>query len=159
MTPAPPGATLIPGDTYQYEHPNWAPILALVGAELTGWFMWMCEIRLDDGTAVHAFKHRDTRRYCHLALDGQAYVYVAAPTPPGAEFEPGSYRAITREAAIEGAFRGWAMPFLSIVERGAMAREIDHARALARRGDEFPVDPAELELQRKFEEEQRDKAA
>jgi hypothetical protein len=33
--------------------------------------MWMFEVRLSDGTPLHAYKHIDTRRYLHLASDGR----------------------------------------------------------------------------------------
>jgi hypothetical protein len=38
----------------------------------------LTEIRLADGTVVHAYKHVRTRRYLHLALDGRAYAYLGA---------------------------------------------------------------------------------
>lgn len=147
----------IPGDIHQWEHPNWAPILALVGKELTGWFMWMGELRLADGTAVHAFKHRDTRRYCHLAEDGRAYDYQCPPLLR--DDDRGSYQPISRLEAIDEAFRNWSMAYLSIGEVAETTAWVNHARVLAGRGEAFDVDPAELELQRRFEEERRDKAA
>lgn len=49
--------------------------MELVGG-LTAWFMWMGELELEDGTSVHSYKHRSTRRYAHLGVDGQAYDYV-----------------------------------------------------------------------------------
>lgn len=85
------------GTLAQYDEPTWGPLLLLVGRELTGWFMWMNEIRLEDGAAVHAYKHIFTRRYIHLAEDGRAFVYIPR----------GEYRQITRYDAIDLAFVGW----------------------------------------------------
>ncbi|HEY8583700.1 MAG TPA: hypothetical protein VIL49_12160 [Capillimicrobium sp.] len=67
---------LLRGDIVGDERATWDPMLALAGEELTGWFMWMFEIRLEDGTSVHAYKHQMTRRYVHLAEDGRAFAYV-----------------------------------------------------------------------------------
>lgn len=35
----------------------------------------MCEIELEDGRRVHAYKHVDTQRYIHLDAGGEAFVY------------------------------------------------------------------------------------
>ncbi len=64
------------GDVVQFECPEWRPLTALLGEHLTECFMWMHEIRLADGTAVHAYKHVRTRRHLHLALDGRAFAYL-----------------------------------------------------------------------------------
>ena len=63
----------------QYSEPSWAPLRALVGAELAHWFMWMCEVELADGVQVQAYKHISTRRYLHLANDCRAFLYTAGP--------------------------------------------------------------------------------
>lgn len=143
-------ATPIEGDIHQWTTPNWEPILGLVGSDLTGCFMWMGEIRLVDGTGVHAYKHRDTRRYCHIAEDGRAFEYV----PPTflERKNPGSYRPIARLEAIDEAFYDWK-PFadLPVDELAEMTRAVNAARATARRGEVIAVDRAELALQREFE--------
>jgi hypothetical protein len=64
------------GDVVQFEHPEWRPLATLLGEHLAARFMWMHEIRLADGTAVHAYKHVRTRRYLHLAFDGRAFAYL-----------------------------------------------------------------------------------
>jgi hypothetical protein len=61
------------GDLTQYDVPRWDPLLEAVGERLVGGFMWMHEEELDDGTTLHAYKHRDTRRYLYLAEDGRAF--------------------------------------------------------------------------------------
>lgn len=85
------------GELGQCEEPDWQPLIDLVGVELTGWFMWMTEIELDDETRLQAYKHSCTRRYFHLALDGRAYAYVPR----------GRYREIDRQEAINVAFECW----------------------------------------------------
>lgn len=64
----------IPGQTIQYESPNWEPLLYLARVYV-GEFMWMCEIELKGGVRLHAYKHIDTRRYLHLTEDGRAFAY------------------------------------------------------------------------------------
>jgi hypothetical protein len=77
--------------------PTWTMLEELVGMELAGWFMWMFEVELDDGTHLHAYKHRITRSYFHLAEDGRAFIFVGKH----------SYREIDRVTAIDFAFEGW----------------------------------------------------
>jgi hypothetical protein len=81
---------LMAGERSQGDHPNWEPLLALVGDVLVGEFMWMFEIELADGVAVHAYKHIITRRYLHIAEDGRTFVFTA----------PGRYRPIDRDAVL-----------------------------------------------------------
>lgn len=61
----------------QAERPEWEPLVNAVGERVAGDFMWMFEVELSDGTSLQAYKHVDTRRYVHLAADGQAYYYVS----------------------------------------------------------------------------------
>jgi hypothetical protein len=63
------------GRTVQYETPVWQPLLDLLGEELTGDFMWMFEVELDDGTRLQAYKHWYTRGYIHLSAEATAFVY------------------------------------------------------------------------------------
>ena len=63
------------GETTQGDSPVWEPLLAAIGEELAGDFMWMFEVRLTDGRLLQAYKHIDTRRYLHLGPDGSAFVY------------------------------------------------------------------------------------
>lgn len=65
----------ISGEMTQYETPNWDPLLELLAEYLASDFMWMHEVELKDGTRLHAYKNRETRRYLHLSLDGRAFVY------------------------------------------------------------------------------------
>ena len=60
------------------------------------WTLWMDEIELADGSAVHAYKHTATRRYLHIAEDGRTFLYVG----------DGGYREIDRLEAIAEAFFG-----------------------------------------------------
>jgi hypothetical protein len=74
------------GELVQYETPNWDPLMNAVGHRVIGDFMWMHEVKLTDGRAVHAYKHVDTRRYIHLDEEGNAFVYTESgrykPMPP-----------------------------------------------------------------------------
>jgi hypothetical protein len=90
-------STVQPGDLNQYDVPNWLPLENLIGFDLSDWFMWMHEIALADGTAVHAYKHIATRRYFHLGEDGRAFTYTRG----------GRYREIARAEAIDEAFESW----------------------------------------------------
>jgi hypothetical protein len=64
----------IRGRTTSHEDPNWEPLLRLAPEHVDD-FMWMFEVKLDDGTWVHAYKHCETRRYLHLGEDGRAFYY------------------------------------------------------------------------------------
>ena len=85
------------GELVQCERPVWEPLIALVGLNVVGCFMWMHEIELDDGLGVHAYKSIATRRYLHLGVDGRAFIYRS----------PGHYAEVTLHAALEEAFRDW----------------------------------------------------
>jgi hypothetical protein len=65
----------IRGVSTQGDTPEWGPLLALIGEQLTGDFMWMFEVTLANGTKLQAYKHYYTRCYVHLDPDGGAYVY------------------------------------------------------------------------------------
>ncbi len=77
--------------------PNWKPLLDLIGLELVDWFMWMFAVELSDGTRVHAYKHRTTRRYFHLSEDGRAFAYIPRY----------SYLEVSSAEAIDEAFYEW----------------------------------------------------
>jgi hypothetical protein len=87
----------ISGVVVQSTEPRWEPLEAVFDTDIAGCFMWMYEIRLDDGTRLHAFKHVTTRRYLHLAEDGRAFEY---------RFD-GRYREVRLAPAIGRAFVGW----------------------------------------------------
>ncbi len=91
---------------YQFQHPDWEPLLGLAGAELARWFMWMGELRLSDGTRVHGYKHVETRRYLHLSPDGRAFEYLV-PASFGDE-RPERYREWSRVDALDDAFLEWS---------------------------------------------------
>ena len=63
------------GEMGQYEQPEWKPLEEALADHILSQFMWMGEIRLETGEVLHAYKHRLTRRYLHLAADGTTYVY------------------------------------------------------------------------------------
>jgi hypothetical protein len=61
--------------TRNFEHPEWGPLAELAPEHVEN-FMWMFEIELENGVALHAYKHWETRRYLHLDHGGRAYVYL-----------------------------------------------------------------------------------
>ncbi|HEV7804787.1 MAG TPA: hypothetical protein VGO80_03145 [Solirubrobacteraceae bacterium] len=63
------------GRSIHGEDPEWGPLLATVGRETVGDFMWMFEVELEDGRRVQAYKHIDTRGYLHLDAECNAFVY------------------------------------------------------------------------------------
>lgn len=87
-------ARLRKGKRYQGDKPDWGPLLDAVGERVTGDFMWMFEVVLDDGTPLQAYKHIDTRRYVHLAPDGTAFFYEA----------PDRYRSIAAARVLAEVF-------------------------------------------------------
>jgi hypothetical protein len=89
--------TSVMGELGQCDHPNWEPLLARVGEPLVAEFMWMSEIELADGVAVHAYKHIATRRYLHLAEDGRTLTFTRS----------GRYRPIDPYDALVTVFDDW----------------------------------------------------
>ena len=77
----------------QFDQAYWSPLEIALGADMAGWFMWMHEVRLEDGTRVDAYKHRATRQYLHLAGDGQAMAYGADDTYRAVGLAPAIVRA------------------------------------------------------------------
>jgi hypothetical protein len=63
------------GEVTQYDKPHWDPLLKLLSEYLVVDFMWMHEIALKDGTCLHAYKNRETKRYLHLSTDGRVFEY------------------------------------------------------------------------------------
>lgn len=64
------------GEVIQYENPHWDSLLKLLAEYLVADFMWMHEVQLKDGTALHAYKNRETRLYLYLTTDGRAFQYL-----------------------------------------------------------------------------------
>jgi hypothetical protein len=87
----------------QFDEPVWEPLLATVGERLAGGFMWMGELTLDGGEALHAYKHTWTRRYLHLTEDGRAFAY----TPCGAYVRTRLDWAIEEALCVWWLLSGW----------------------------------------------------
>jgi hypothetical protein len=85
------------GALAQRERPDWEPLIALVGLDVVGCFMWMNELVLTDGTRLHAYKCIATRRYLHLAVDGRVF----------AERANDRFERVTPLEALEAAFAEW----------------------------------------------------
>jgi len=112
----------IHGTLGRLDRPVWQPLLDLVGEFLIGDFMWMCEIDLDDGSVIHAYKHSATRRYLHLhGHDGRAFVYL----------DPDRYRVIDARDAIDDVFHRWEELVADPADREAIRAAIDAARERA----------------------------
>lgn len=76
--------------------PSWEPLVTLVGREVVGCFTWKHVVRLDDGTAVHVYRHAATEAFLLLGDDNRAFAC-----------KDGDYEEVTPSAALEAAFRGW----------------------------------------------------
>jgi len=81
------------------DDPVWEPLENLVGREQCGDFMFMGSYSPHDSADpsewLHAYKHRYTRRYLFLALDGVAYRY---------EGHVNGYRAVGCKDALAHVF-------------------------------------------------------
>ena len=91
------------GETVNWSAPEWRPLLDLCGERLTGAFMWMFEVELEDGLRVHAYKHRHTRRYLHLGEDGSAWIYLWSDEDTG----NASYRPFFADDLLEMVLAEW----------------------------------------------------
>ena len=107
------------GTLRQYERPVWQPLLDLVGDQLVEWFMWMHEVELADGTALHAYKHVSTRRYFHLSEDGRAFLYRSEAR----------YAELTLLEPIEAAFFRWDELLPEPDDPGLVRTELHRVRA------------------------------
>jgi hypothetical protein len=101
-----PSKRPIAGKMRQCHEPDWTALQRLIETEVMGDFMWMDEIALADGTAVHAYKHYWTRRYLHLGDDGRAFYYVR----PDEDAGPDMYQEVEPRTAFESVFEGATSP-------------------------------------------------
>jgi hypothetical protein len=115
------------GRAGQGNEPRWGPLGSLVGYALVGWFMWMFEVELDDGSRLDAYKHVTTRCYLHVCEDGRVFGYMTG----------GCYRQLDVATALEAVFASWecASPARTSSRRCA-SRPTVHAR---RRHDRLDV--------------------
>lgn len=86
----------IQGREMQGTEPDWEPMLKLLDEDLVGYFMWMFEANLEDGTSVQAYKNSVNRRYLFLDASGSAYRW---------EWGRGYCKGALKEM-LEEAFRG-----------------------------------------------------
>jgi hypothetical protein len=115
------------GFLVQYERPHWEPLLAAVGERLTETFMWMHEGKLSDGTRLHAYKHIHTRRYLHLADDGQAYEETACQCWIPLRLDFAIERAISLWPLLADWDEEYKNAILEALERGADAARVDES--------------------------------
>lgn len=114
---------LVHGTARHHDHPDWAPLEALLGSEtLCGHFMWMFDVQLEDGAILNAYKHRATRSYIHLTADQRTFVYVDSEM----------YRPVEPADAIEMAFFRWESMQPTAAERLALRSALARARGLRR---------------------------
>lgn len=111
---------LIQGRMLNHDEPDWRPLEELLGAdELCAHFMWMFAVLLEDGTTLHAYKHRWTRCYFHLADDGRAFYYVTGDL----------YRQLDPRTAIKAVFAEWECCKPTPEERRALRAALRRAAA------------------------------
>ena len=110
---------VVRGWVRQHDQPEWRPLLAVVGRELVGWFMWMWEVELADGGRLHAYKHSGTRRYLYVDAAGRAYE----------EHPVGQFRPRSLPICIIRAFAGWERKRLQTTgDHAALRAAVDLAR-------------------------------
>jgi len=102
----------------QYETPDWGPLILVLGEVLPGWFMWMHEVRLDNGLILNAYKHHETRRYLHLSRDGSAFRFRG----------PQSYLHVDLAKEIEDAFNEEERPRLPAEHLPELEKAIEEAQ-------------------------------
>lgn len=138
-------------DSHEFDEPDWAPLIGLVGKDLAGWFMWMGAFVLEDGTRVHDYKHCANRRNAHIADDGRCFAFEWDGRVETVHQEHGYYE-ISRLSTVDGLFKGWLHH--DELEQPDIDRCIEAARILAFNGERFHVDLDELRRQRERELEQ-----
>lgn len=88
--------------TRNFDAPNWDPLLELAPGHIDD-FMWMCEVKLDSGLRLHAFKHIETRKYLHLDTEGRAFVYIWPESDQ--DEERASYREVDPKRILREVLR------------------------------------------------------
>jgi hypothetical protein len=111
----------IQGHVVQHDRPCWDPLVDVLGRDLAGRFMWICEIELADKTRLHAYKHITTRGYLHLDAAGRAFHYD----------ESGRYQAIAAPIAIARVFAGWHRSSPTDRDAAALRAAMHRARCAA----------------------------
>src|SRR4051812_22909483 len=77
--------------------PDWDPLEKLLPLQLCGLFMWMHELRLEDGATVQAYKHSETRQYLLVDAEGDTWE----------QLDSYGYRRMRHSDAIEFVFGPW----------------------------------------------------
>jgi hypothetical protein len=85
--------TIVDGWLGSIDTPNWDPLESFLPLVLCSGFMWMNSIELENGSELHAYKHRLTRRYLHLDNEADAWESL----------DRGRYRRMRHSDAIEQA--------------------------------------------------------
>ena len=85
------------GAPAQRERPDWEPLIALVGLDVVGCFMWMNELELEDGSRCTRTSTSRRGATCTSAVDGRVF----------AERAGDRYEEVTPLAALEEAFMDW----------------------------------------------------
>ncbi len=111
------------GDMGRWDTPDWAALEALLGLELCSHFMWMFDVKLEDGTRLNAYKHRWTRCHFHLSGDGRAFYYTG----------DGRYCEVDPYDAIVAVFADWAVCHPTAEEEAALQAALRKARTTPRR--------------------------
>lgn len=116
---------------------DWTPLLELVGVGLTQNFMGGSQERLEDGTILHVYKHRETRASVHVTADGRAFYFDW----DGKTVDDGPYEFVetTRSRLIIAAFRDF--PKLYGYDEERHPSLVDRALDYAAHGARIPVDP------------------
>ena len=113
---------LITGQMRQGDEPDWLALERVLGSDdLCGYFMWMFDVELDDGTILNAYKHRFTRQYMHLAADERAFWYA------GTEL----YHEVDLRTAIDVAFTPRSCAELGDAETVALNKALRRAQEAA----------------------------
>ncbi|MBA2347718.1 MAG: hypothetical protein H0V81_05420 [Solirubrobacterales bacterium] len=101
------------GSTHPEGEPGWGPLERLTDDDplLLGRFMWMGEVRLEDGRRLQAYKHIDTRRYLYLSDELDAFEYRGHPEE---HYLTSSLATVLRECFCE--LRELAGPELAEIE-------------------------------------------
>ena len=106
------------GQMTQGDSPDWDPLELVLGDVLPGWFMWMFEVRLDNGLILNAYKHHQTRQYLHLSRDGSAFRFCGND----------SYLHVDLAQSIQEAFPDREVERLPPEQRLALEKALEEAQ-------------------------------
>ncbi|MEV4419500.1 hypothetical protein AB0L40_05915 [Patulibacter sp. NPDC049589] len=114
------------------DDPSWDVLYAALRPEtLADFFTWMGDLRLEDGTRVHVYRHLESRSFLHVTGDGRALIYVGGEN---------RYRFVPIADAVRNAFVSRRRPMVEFPDEAGCAALDAMYRVLCDASDELGIE-------------------